>query len=534
MVMGDRTAGSGIPPAGLPSRRAFVFTLAQTAVVLAGVGWLAGSTRRGSEAEHLVELAVGVCGAAALALLGMALWRLGRLEPAPVTAMLAGAMATLSVAALAHVIVDGDHLTDATTERMAAIAAVLVAAHWGTSAAVLLAVLWLRRLHERRVRVGSTILVLGAALVASLLSPLPADPAHGFLPATPWQAAAGVVLFGAGALVVERRRRAATDAAEPLESVLFVLCVGLASTSAAGLAVTVATGSKELGHIAALAELCAALCLVVPRVERLTSAVLARQRAEVEEATTIASSTVAERDTLRKGTQELRHDGYATLTAMQSVVTSARNAIRAGDPTRADELLGVVDEEFYRLRRLLRPSAYVGRTYAVADVLSRVEVMYASRGLDIRSLADRSLRMDGDPDVLMRALANLVQNIIDHAPNARARLLAYRDTAGVVVEVVDDGPGIDPRMRSVVLERGVSTKLVDGSGVGLSAVADLLAPLNGSLHLADGEGGHGLRVILHLPDDATPAPCLSPAGNSAPVEAPQPPNALHQPMAGTA
>lgn len=219
---------------------------------------------------------------------------------------------------------------------------------------------------------------------------------------------------------------------------------------------------------------------------------------------------------------------------MQSVVTSARHAIRAGDPARADEVLGVVDDELYRLRRLMRPSAYVGRTYAVADVCSRVEVMYASRGLDIHSLADRSLRVNGDPDVLVRALANLVQNIMDHAPNARARLLAYRDPAGVVVEVVDNGPGIDPRMRSVVLERGVSTKLVDGSGVGLSAVADLLAPLNGSLHLADGEGGQGLRVVVRLPDDATRAVPVSPAGASAPAEAAPPTTALHQPMAGTA
>ena len=63
----------------------------------------------------------------------------------------------------------------------------------------------------------------------------------------------------------------------------------------------------------------------------------------------------------------------------------------------------------------------------------------------------------------------------------------------------DDGPGLDPSMRTAVLQRGVrADEAAPGSGFGLAIVRDL-ADLYGGAITLDASPLGGLRAQLQLP-----------------------------------
>ncbi len=63
----------------------------------------------------------------------------------------------------------------------------------------------------------------------------------------------------------------------------------------------------------------------------------------------------------------------------------------------------------------------------------------------------------------------------------------------------DDGPGIDPALRDVVLQRGVrADEAAPGSGLGLAIVRDLAELYGGTIALDRSPAG-GVRAQLTLP-----------------------------------
>jgi signal transduction histidine kinase len=78
-------------------------------------------------------------------------------------------------------------------------------------------------------------------------------------------------------------------------------------------------------------------------------------------------------------------------------------------------------------------------------------------------------RLHGDPDLLGRVLANLLDNAIRHAPEGtEIRVSVAKATEGVELRVADAGPGIPQDLREVVFERfrsGTATRTNRGLGL---------------------------------------------------------------------
>lgn len=107
------------------------------------------------------------------------------------------------------------------------------------------------------------------------------------------------------------------------------------------------------------------------------------------------------------------------------------------------------------------------------------------------SVAGRS-PVDGDPTRLRQALANLVENGLRHGSRVAVDV---RELDGrVVVDVADDGPGVDPAVD--VFARGVSG--AGSSGLGLWVARTIVEAHGGTLELA-GEPGPGAVFRLSLP-----------------------------------
>jgi signal transduction histidine kinase len=190
----------------------------------------------------------------------------------------------------------------------------------------------------------------------------------------------------------------------------------------------------------------------------------------------------------------------------------AQEAERAGAAGHR-ELAAAIGHEVDRMRRQIDyhlaqaraagSGAAPGARCAViasVDGLSRTLArLYAGRPLaiDVHIAPDHAVRTQRED------LDEMLGNLLDNACKWARSQVRVESSAGaerqVVIVVDDDGPGIDPAMREVVLQRGVrADEAAPGSGLGLAIVRDLAELYGGSIALGTSPAG-GLRARLQLP-----------------------------------
>jgi signal transduction histidine kinase len=96
----------------------------------------------------------------------------------------------------------------------------------------------------------------------------------------------------------------------------------------------------------------------------------------------------------------------------------------------------------------------------------------------------------------------MLGNLLDNAckwTKSRVTLTSSLQDNTLTILVDDDGPGIDPQQRDVVLNRGVrADEAAPGFGLGLAIVRDLAELYGGTIVLETSPLG-GLRARLSLP-----------------------------------
>ena len=120
-----------------------------------------------------------------------------------------------------------------------------------------------------------------------------------------------------------------------------------------------------------------------------------------------------------------------------------------------------------------------------------------------------------DPDRLVQAVTNLLDNAIGHSPRGTlVRLVASRDEAdedgSVSIHVEDSGPGLPPEFLPRAFERfqraeQARSRATGGTGLGLSIVRAIAEAHSGSAHITNRAGG-GTRATIRLPAAVTQPP----------------------------
>ena len=145
----------------------------------------------------------------------------------------------------------------------------------------------------------------------------------------------------------------------------------------------------------------------------------------------------------------------------------------------------------------------------LADAAEIYEAMAEARGQRLVTDLPASLELVGDRDLLLQAVANLLDNAIKFAPPGGTVFLSARVAGenGRVAEiaVTDDGPGLSPEDRAHAGERffrADKARGTPGSGLGLSLVQAVAHLHAGELCLEDARPGAerpGLKAVLRLP-----------------------------------
>jgi C4-dicarboxylate-specific signal transduction histidine kinase len=101
--------------------------------------------------------------------------------------------------------------------------------------------------------------------------------------------------------------------------------------------------------------------------------------------------------------------------------------------------------------------------------------------------------------VLMNIVKNGVESIIQQGPqDGRMAIRASADAGEVILEISDNGVGIEPQTLKRLFNHGFTTK-PKGHGFGLHYCANALAEMGGRIEVRSEGVGKGANFVLHMP-----------------------------------
>jgi signal transduction histidine kinase len=228
-------------------------------------------------------------------------------------------------------------------------------------------------------------------------------------------------------------------------------------------------------------------------------------------------------ESLRQVGSDVAHDLRTPLTRLFQRLEATRSHARstADFAAAVEAAIGDAQDLLDMFSALLRIAQVEGgsprRGFAPLDLAALVETVVDAYAPDAEAsghalLADigGSAAVEGDKELLMQALANLVENALRHTPSGThiaIRVCGGGAAGGLVLAVEDDGPGVPPTDLTRLTERfyrGEHSRTTPGNGLGLSLVAAVAALHAARLRIET--LAPGLRVAMHLPGARADSP----------------------------
>jgi signal transduction histidine kinase len=211
------------------------------------------------------------------------------------------------------------------------------------------------------------------------------------------------------------------------------------------------------------------------------------------------------------------HELRTPLTVIEGLGRTLSRRWEDLDPARCEDLLRRIEANAERLSEMvrslldtsaleegrldLRPAPVPVRA-AVLGLLDRLATVTVAHPVEVAIAGD--LEVLADPGLFEHVIENLLTNVAKHTPQGtRVRLSAEPVGRRVVIEVVDEGPGIAPEDLPHVLERfyrgGAPTRRTSsGLGLGLALARQVVRAHGGELLVAS-EPEQGTRFRWDLP-----------------------------------
>lgn len=212
------------------------------------------------------------------------------------------------------------------------------------------------------------------------------------------------------------------------------------------------------------------------------------------------------RQSLGRSRRALGNLGHALKTPLAILVTLAERS----EPELRDRLQEQLSLMQNRISRELNRARTAGNVMAGVWFSPQQEIPLLVKSLQLAHPDAPRIRWSApeDPvplerDDLLELLGNLLDNACKWAQNEITLSLSIetgsRFKTCLLVELADDGPGIEQNRSKHVLSRGIRLdEKTEGHGLGLSIVDDIVAAYEGQISLARADPG-GLAITVRLP-----------------------------------
>jgi signal transduction histidine kinase len=144
---------------------------------------------------------------------------------------------------------------------------------------------------------------------------------------------------------------------------------------------------------------------------------------------------------------------------------------------------------------------------SMADLLDQIadDAHYeaASQQRSVLLEGEADVQVIGQPDLLGRAIENVVRNAIKHSPEGgevQLQARALPESKQLLIRVLDRGPGVSPADLDTIFQPFFrsSNASTEGHGLGLAIAQHVIEAHGGSIKASNRAGG-GLCVEMILP-----------------------------------
>lgn len=203
--------------------------------------------------------------------------------------------------------------------------------------------------------------------------------------------------------------------------------------------------------------------------------------------------------------EERAHEARNALAAIESATRTLEHYRDRIDPETRASLADAVSAEIARLQRLVSAEtvASAAEEFSVDRALQSVLTAAWTQGIHLEVDIDPGAVAFGRGAETAEVVQNLIENARRYAPDSPITVRTSRDVDGVTIRVEDRGPGIPAEERRSIFARGyrgLSTRGVGGSGLGLYVSFQLMREQDGDLWVEARPGG-GSSFALWLPSE---------------------------------
>jgi two-component system sensor histidine kinase QseC len=209
------------------------------------------------------------------------------------------------------------------------------------------------------------------------------------------------------------------------------------------------------------------------------------------------------------------HELKTPFAALKTQAQVAMHATDKDDLNKAlDNIVKCVDRGTHSVQQLLILSRVIPAAFQkipepvnLQEIAQKIIVelfpMAKEKNIKIELIApEKPVIILGNTSAITILVSNLVDNAIRYTDtNGSVQVVIAEEAEEIVLRVIDDGPGIPPELRKRVFERFfriIGTNL-QGTGLGLCIVQQIVQLHNGTIKLATPASGKGLEVIIIFP-----------------------------------
>jgi len=181
-------------------------------------------------------------------------------------------------------------------------------------------------------------------------------------------------------------------------------------------------------------------------------------------------------------------------------IATLLNEIESGT-SRISDLVGAIKEYTYMDQSPLQ-NVNIGKSLETTLTILNHKLKH---GVTVkREYGDVPFLVNSFGSELNQVWTNIIDNAIDAMHGeGELRVRTYREENCVVVEIIDNGPGIPPNVQPHIFEPFFTTKGVgEGTGLGLDTALRIVKKHSGNIQVDSKPGETRFQIWLPLPDGA--------------------------------